>query len=274
MHPPRILLGVNIDHIATLRQARGTRYPDPVQAALLAEEAGADGITVHLREDRRHIQPRDVRLLAEVLNTRMNLEMAVTEEMLALAEEIRPTHVCLVPEKREELTTEGGLDVVGGFDLIANACQRLRAAGCDVSLFIDPDSAQIDAAIRAGAPTIELHTGAYAEAKPGSEAAIAEYDRLSAAAIHAVSAGLVVNAGHGLHYHNVEAIAALPGVNELNIGHAIIARALFVGLKDAIQEMKRLIIAGQEAGLMAALDAHDHDHNDDHNHDHRGCCSH
>lgn len=167
MHPPRILLGVNIDHIATLRQARGTRYPDPVQAALLAEEAGADGITVHLREDRRHIQPRDVRLLAEVLNTRMNLEMAVTEEMLALAEEVRPAHVCLVPEKREELTTEGGLDIVGGFDHIASACQRLAAIGCDVSLFIDPDEAQIDAAKRAGAPTIELHTGAYAEAKPG-----------------------------------------------------------------------------------------------------------
>ena len=210
--------------------------------------------------------------MAEVLNTRMNLEMAVTEEMLVLAEEIRPAHVCLVPEKREELTTEGGLDVVGGFDHIANACQRLSAAGCDVSLFIDPDNAQIDAAIRAGAPTIELHTGAYAEAKPGSTAAIAEYERLSTAAIHAVSAGLVVNAGHGLHYHNVEAIAALPGVNELNIGHAIIARALFVGLKDAIQEMKRLIIAGQEAGLMAALDAHEHEHEHEHKHD--GCCSH
>lgn len=272
MHPPRILLGVNIDHIATLRQARGTRYPDPVQAALLAEEAGADGITVHLREDRRHIQPRDVRLLAEVLNTRMNLEMAVTEEMLALAEEVRPAHVCLVPEKREELTTEGGLDVVGGFDLIADACRRLSAIGCDVSLFIDPEEAQIDAAIRAGAPTIELHTGAYAEAKPGSEAATAEYERLSTAAIHAVSAGLVVNAGHGLHYHNVEAIAALPGVNELNIGHAIIARSLFVGLKEAVQEMKRLIIAGQEAGLMAALDAHEHEH--EHEHNHNGCCSH
>lgn len=272
MHPPRILLGVNIDHIATLRQARGTRYPDPVQAALLAEEAGADGITVHLREDRRHIQPRDVRLLAEMLNTRMNLEMAVTEEMLALAEEIRPAHVCLVPEKREELTTEGGLDVVGGFDLIANACKRLKAAGCDVSLFIDPEEAQIDAAVRAGAPTIELHTGAYAEAQPGSETANAEYERLSTAAIHAVSSGLVVNAGHGLHYHNVEAIAALPGVNELNIGHAIIARALFVGLKEAVQEMKRLIIAGQEAGLMAALDAHEHEH--DHDHQHSGCCGH
>ncbi|MDM7483013.1 MAG: pyridoxine 5'-phosphate synthase [Halomonas sp.] len=274
MHPPRILLGVNIDHVATLRQARGTRYPDPVQAALLAEEAGADGITVHLREDRRHIQPRDVRLLAEMLNTRMNLEMAVTEEMLVLAEEVRPAHVCLVPEKREELTTEGGLDVVGGFEQIAAACQRLAAAGCDVSLFIDPDESQIDAAKRAGAPTIELHTGAYAEARPGSETANAEYDRLSSAAVHAVSLGLVVNAGHGLHYHNVEAIAALPGVNELNIGHAIIARALFVGLKEAIQEMKRLIIAGQEAGLMAALDAHEHEHAHDEHDGHHGCCGH
>ena len=272
MHPPRILLGVNIDHIATLRQARGTRYPDPVQAALVAEEAGADGITVHLREDRRHIQPRDVRLLAEVLNTRMNLEMAVTEEMLALAEEIRPAHVCLVPEKREELTTEGGLDVVSGFADIAKVCERLRNAGCDVSLFIDPDEAQIEAAKRAGAPTIELHTGAYAEAKPGSPAANAEYERLTVAATQAVSLGLVVNAGHGLHYHNVEAIAALPGVNELNIGHAIIARALFVGLKEAVREMKSLIIAGQEAGLMAALDAHDHDH--EHGHDHHNCCGH
>ncbi|NYS61424.1 pyridoxine 5'-phosphate synthase [Vreelandella salicampi] len=275
MHPPRILLGVNIDHIATLRQARGTRHPDPVQAALLAEEAGADGITVHLREDRRHIQPRDVRLLAEVLNTRMNLEMAVTEEMLALAEEIRPAHVCLVPEKREELTTEGGLDVVGGFDAIAEACQRLATVGCDVSLFIDPDEEQIEAAVRAKAPTIELHTGAFAEARPGSDAANAAYHRLTQAATLANEAGLVVNAGHGLHYHNAEAIAAIPGLNELNIGHAIIARALFAGLKEAVAEMKRLIVAGQEAGLMAALDAHDHDH--DHDEDsghHNGCCGH
>ncbi|MDR5899859.1 pyridoxine 5'-phosphate synthase [Halomonas vilamensis] len=272
MHPPRILLGVNIDHIATLRQARGTRYPDPVQAALVAEEAGADGITVHLREDRRHIQPRDVRLLAEVLNTRMNLEMAVTEDMLALAEEIRPANVCLVPEKREELTTEGGLDVVGGFDVIAKACQRLAAVGCDVSLFIDPDEAQIEAAVRAGAPTIELHTGAFAEARPGSDAANAEYHRLTQAATLANDAGLVVNAGHGLHYHNAEAIAAIPGLNELNIGHAIMARALFVGLKEAVVEMKRLIVAGQEAGLMAALDAHDHEH--DQHDEHHGCCGH
>ncbi|GAA0577518.1 pyridoxine 5'-phosphate synthase [Halomonas salifodinae] len=258
MHPPRILLGVNIDHIATLRQARGTRYPDPVQAALLAEEAGADGITVHLREDRRHIQERDVRLLAEVLNTRMNLEMAVTEEMLALAEEVRPAHVCLVPEKREELTTEGGLDVVGGFEAIAAACARLAAVGCEVSLFIDPEPTQIEAAVKAGAPVIELHTGAYAEAS--GEAARREHARIAAAAELAGELGLIVNAGHGLHYHNVEAIAAIPGLHELNIGHAIIARALFVGLKEAVAEMKRLIIAGQEAGFVAALEAHDHDH--------------
>ncbi|WP_346798706.1 pyridoxine 5'-phosphate synthase [Halomonas sp. Bachu 37] len=260
MHPPRILLGVNIDHVATLRQARGTRYPDPLQAALVAEEAGADGITVHLREDRRHIQPRDVRLLAEVLNTRMNLEMAVSEEMLALAEEIRPAHVCLVPEKREELTTEGGLDVVGGFDALVGACSRLAAAGCNVSLFIDPEPEQIEAAVKLQVPTIELHTGAYAEAPVGSQAAQQEHQRLTRAALLALEHGLVVNAGHGLNYHNVEAIAAIPGVNELNIGHAIVARALFVGFKEAVAEMKRLIISGQEAGLVAALEEHDHEH--------------
>ena len=266
MHPPRILLGVNIDHIATLRQARGTRYPDPVQAALLAEEAGADGITIHLREDRRHIQERDVRLLAEVLNTRMNLEVAVTEEMLALAEEVRPAHVCLVPERREELTTEGGLDVAGNFAAIAAACERLAAAGCEVSLFIDPEPEQIKAAKRTGAPAIELHTGAYAEVR--GQAANHEHARLSAAAEMALELGLTVNAGHGLHYHNVEAIAAIPGLRELNIGHAIIARALFVGLKEAVAEMKRLIIAGQEAGFVASLEAHDHDHDHEHGHDH------
>lgn len=258
MHPPRILLGVNIDHVATLRQARGTRYPDPLQAALLAEEAGADGITLHLREDRRHIQDRDVHLLADVLTTRMNLEMAVSEEMLALAERVRPAHVCLVPEKRAELTTEGGLDVVGGREAITAACQRLAAAGCEVSLFIDPDPAQIRAAFEAGAPVVELHTGGYAEAE--GEAARIEHARIAAAAELANELGLVVNAGHGLHYHNVEAIAAIPGLHELNIGHAIIARALFVGLKEAVAEMKRLVIAGQEAGFVASLDAHDHAH--------------
>lgn len=265
MHPPRILLGVNIDHVATLREARGTRYPDPVQAALLAEQAGADGITVHPREDARHIQVRDVRLLSQMLNTPMNLEMAITEQMLALAEELRPEHVCLVPEKREELTTEGGLDVVAGFDAVAAACQRLSAAGCEVSLFIDPEPAQIEAAARAGAPVIELHTGTYAETR-GAQAR-EEYARLTAAAEMADELGLIVNAGHGLHYHNVEAVAAIPGLHELNIGHAIIARALFVGLAEAVAEMKRLMIAGQEAGLLAALETHDHEHDGVDGHD-------
>lgn len=260
MYAPRIQLGVNIDHIATLRQARGTRYPDPVQAALLAEEAGADGITVHLREDRRHIQERDIRLLAETLNTRMNLEMAITEEMMRLAEEVRPAHVCLVPERRDEVTTEGGLDVVRGVGVIGDACRRLAEAGSEVSLFIDPDTAQVEAAASVGAPVIELHTGAYAAAS--GEAARAEHARIAAAAARAVELGLTVNAGHGLHYHNVEAIAAIPGIHELNIGHAIIARALFVGLKEAVAEMKRLAIAGQEAGLLAALEEHDHSHAD------------
>lgn len=259
MLPPRILLGVNIDHIATLRQTRGTRYPDPVQAALLAEEAGADGVTLHLREDRRHIQDADVMRLVEMLNTRMNLEMAVTEEMIALAERVRPAHVCLVPETREELTTEGGLDVVGSRAAIAAACERLAAVGCEVSLFIDPEPEQIRAAFEAGAPVVELHTGAYAEAR--GETARIEHARVAAAAELALELGLVVNAGHGLNYHNVEAIAAIPGLNELNIGHAIIARALFVGLKEAVADMKRLAIAGYEAGFVAALDdGHEHDH--------------
>lgn len=235
----RLLLGVNIDHVATLRQVRGTRYPEPVHAALMAEEHGADGITVHPREDGRHIQKRDVRLLAQVLQTRMNLEMAVTEDMLAFAEEIRPRHVCLVPEKREELTTEGGLDVVGGFERISAACRRLGRLGMDVSLFIDPEPAQIDAALRAGAPTIELHTGAYAEAEDPAEIA-REFERVRLAAEYA-HGKLVVNAGHGLHYANTQAIAALPQFNELNIGHAIIARALFSGLAGAVRDMKQLM---------------------------------
>ncbi|OHV11830.1 pyridoxine 5'-phosphate synthase [Kushneria phosphatilytica] len=262
MHPPRIQLGVNIDHVATLRQARGTRFPDPIQAALLAEEAGADGITLHLREDRRHIQDRDVELMCQVLNTRMNLEMAVTEEMLALAERIRPAHICLVPEKRAELTTEGGLDVAGDRDRIGEACRRLAAAGCEVSLFIDPDPEQIRVAHQLGAPTVELHTGEYAEAS-GRDARVA-HARVAAAAELAAELGLIVNAGHGLHYHNVEAIAAIGGINELNIGHSIIARSLFVGLKEAVVEMKRLIISGQEAGLVQAIEAHEHDHDADH----------
>ena len=239
-NPQRVLLGVNIDHVATLRQARGTRYPDPAQAAFLAEEAGADGITIHPREDRRHIQTRDVYVLAETLNTRMNLEMAVTEAMLALAEEVGPEAVCLVPEKREELTTEGGLDVVAHEAEITTACERLAAVNSEVSLFIDPDFAQIDATLRCGAPVIELHTGAYADAESDAEQQ-QELERIREAAAYAQQQGLIVNAGHGLHYHNVEAIATIPGMNELNIGHAIIARAVFVGLKDAVKEMRELL---------------------------------
>ena len=238
----RVLLGVNIDHVATLRQARGTIYPDPVQAAFVAEQAGADGITIHPREDGRHIQVRDVRLLAQTLSTRMNLEMAVTENNLLLAEEVKPAASCLVPEKREELTTEGGLDVVGHEAQIAAAVKRLQAVGSEVSLFIDADPAQIDATVRVGAPVIELHTGHYADAKTPAEQE-RELARIISAAEYAHSRGLIVNAGHGLHYHNVEAIAAIPCMNELNIGHAIIARAVFVGLVQAVTEMKALIAA-------------------------------
>lgn len=243
----RILLGVNIDHIATLRQARGTRYPDPVKAALDAEEAGADGITVHLREDRRHIQDRDVRLLAEVLQTRMNFEMGVTGEMLAFAEQIRPAHACFVPETRQELTTEGGLDVLGQEARIRAAVERLAAQGCEVSLFIDADPRQIEAAARIGAPAIELHTGRYADAHTPAEMA-AELERIRAGVACGLAHGLIVNAGHGLHYHNAEAVAAIPGINELNIGHAIVAHALFVGFKAAVAEMKQLIVAAAVRG--------------------------
>lgn len=236
----RVLLGVNIDHVATLRQARGTRYPDPVQAALVAEEAGADGITIHPREDRRHIQDRDVLLLREVLQTKMNLEMAVTDAMLAFAEQVRPECVCLVPEKREELTTEGGLDVDGQEERVAKACDRLAKIGTEVSLFIDPDPVQIDAAVRCGAPVVELHTGEYAEAGE-PEAVEASFKVLADAVAYARKKGLIVNAGHGLHYHNTERVAAIPGINELNIGHAIIARAVFTGLKDAVRDMKAIL---------------------------------
>ena len=375
----RILLGVNIDHVATLRQARGTRYPDPVKAALDAEEAGADGITVHLREDRRHIQERDVLLLKDVLQTRMNFEMGVTEEMMVFAERIRPAHICLVPETRQELTTEGGLDVAGQEARIKAAVERLSRIGCEVSLFIDADERQIEASKRVGAPAIELHTGRYADAQTPTEVAeelqrvadgitvhlredrrhIQERDvlllkdvlqtrmnfemgvteemmvfaerirpahiclvpetrqeltteggldvagqearikaaverlsrigcevslfidaderqieaskRVGAPAIElhtgryadaqtptevaeelqrvadgvafGLAQGLIVNAGHGLHYHNVEAVAAIKGINELNIGHALVAHALFVGFKSAVAEMKALIVA-------------------------------
>jgi len=241
-NPKRVLLGVNIDHVATLRQARGTTYPDPVQAAFIAEEAGADGITIHPREDRRHIQTRDVYVLAETLATRMNLEMAVTDAMLELAEEVMPPATCLVPEKREELTTEGGLDVCGQEEHIRRAVERLQAIGSEVSLFIDPDEAQIDATVRVGAPVIELHTGRYADAESEAEQQT-ELERIRHAASYAHDKGLIVNAGHGLNYHNVEAIAAIPYMNELNIGHAIVARAVFVGLKDAVREMRDLLEA-------------------------------
>ncbi|TXH96849.1 MAG: pyridoxine 5'-phosphate synthase [Pseudomonas sp.] len=243
----RILLGVNIDHVATLRQARGTRYPDPVKAALDAEEAGADGITVHLREDRRHIQERDVRLLKDVLQTRMNFEMGVTDFMLGFAEDIRPEHVCLVPETRQELTTEGGLDVAGQEARIKAAVERLARLGCEVSLFIDAEERQIEAARRIGAPVIELHTGRYADARTPDETA-RELVRIREGVACGLANGLIVNAGHGLHYHNVEPVAAIAGVHELNIGHAIVAHALFVGFKGAVAEMKQLILAAAARG--------------------------
>lgn len=237
---PSILLGVNIDHVASLRQARGTRYPDPLQAAQEAEQAGADSITVHLREDRRHIQERDVALLKDVLLTRMNLEMAVTDEMLAIAETYRPEDCCLVPERREELTTEGGLDVASQVPRVRDAVQRLSAAGVRVSLFIDADPRQIDAAAATGAPVIEIHTGHYAEL--AGAARNQELERITQAAARARAAGLQVNAGHGLNYQNVQPIAAIDVVRELNIGHAIVARALFSGLQAAVAEMKRLMV--------------------------------
>ncbi|MEI2602230.1 pyridoxine 5'-phosphate synthase [Erwinia aphidicola] len=235
-----LLLGVNIDHVATVRNARGTQYPDPVQAAFVSEQAGADGITVHLREDRRHITDRDVRILRQTIQTRMNLEMAVTDEMVDIACEVVPHFCCLVPEKREEVTTEGGLDVAGQQDKVTAAVQRLNAAGILVSLFIDADHRQIDAAVAAGAPYIEIHTGAYAEAAEGPERD-AELARIAEAATYAAGKGLKVNAGHGLTYHNVQPIAVLPEMHELNIGHAIIGRALFSGLAEAVKEMKQLM---------------------------------
>ncbi|MDF7680188.1 pyridoxine 5'-phosphate synthase [Enterobacteriaceae bacterium ESL0689] len=235
-----LLLGVNIDHIATLRNARGTTYPDPIQAAFIAEQAGADGITVHLREDRRHITDRDVRLLRQILHTRMNLEMAVTEEMVNIACEIKPHFCCLVPENRQEVTTEGGLDVAGQHQKIQDVCQRLAQAGIQVSLFIDADRGQIKAAADAGAPYIEIHTGCYADSTTEAQQK-KELERIVAAATYATSLGLKVNAGHGLTYHNVQAIARIPEIHELNIGHAIIARAVMSGLDHAVSEMKRLM---------------------------------
>ncbi len=235
-------LGLNIDHVATLRQARGSRYPNVLRAALIGEEAGADAITLHLREDRRHIQDRDVEVLRDMLQTRMNLECAVTEEMIANALRIKPHDLCLVPERREELTTEGGLDVLRYFEVVKSACERCRDAGIRVSLFIDPDAKQIDAAVRAGAPLIELHTGKYADADSVPERKF-ELQRICAAAEHAHAQGLQVNAGHGLHYHNVQDIVAIPHILELNIGHAIIAESLFIGLEAAVRKMKDLVTA-------------------------------
>jgi len=233
-------LGVNIDHVATLRNARGVRYPDPVAAASIAERAGADGITIHLREDRRHITDRDVAMLKQTLNVPMNLEMAVTDEMIDIAVKTQPTFSCLVPEKREELTTEGGLDVAGQVENIANATKRLTDAGIQVSLFIDPDRKQIDAAKEAGAPIIELHTGQYAEADTEEEQK-KELARLMEAAEYAHSIGLQVNAGHGLHYHNTLDVAQIPQMVELNIGHSIIARAVLDGLDKAVRDMREIL---------------------------------
>jgi len=239
-----ILLGVNIDHVATLRQARGTDYPSPLEAALAAEDAGADYITLHLREDRRHIQGRDVLALRKVLRTRMNLEVALVPEMIAFARRIRPHDVCLVPERRAELTTEGGLDVAGKFNRVEQACRELAAAGIRVSLFIDADRKQIDAALKSGAPTIELHTGGYAEAR-GANRQMKALDRIRAATEYAAGIGLLVNAGHGLNYANVRPVAAITQIRELNIGHAIVARSVFVGIAQAVREMKALMSSAQ-----------------------------
>ena len=233
-------LGVNVDHVATLRQARGTLYPDPVQAALEAELAGADAITVHLREDRRHIQERDVLLIKQLKQTRLNFEMAVTDFMVEFASQLNPEHCLFVPEKREELTTEGGLDVISHNSMISNACSTLSRQGIEVSLFIDPDPSQINAAAQCGAPCIEIHTGAYAEAE-NDAIRLSELEKLKAAAEYAAGLGLKVNAGHGLHYHNVQPVAAISCIAELNIGHSIISRALFSGMQEAVKTMKTLM---------------------------------
>ena len=234
------LLGVNIDHVATLRQARGTRYPEPIQAALVAEQAGADSITLHLREDRRHIRDRDVETLSGMLQTRMNLEMAATAEMLQIAKRLRPADCCLVPEKREELTTEGGLDASASRAFLKDYCAELAAAGIRVSLFIDADPRQLEAAVDIGAPVVEIHTGHYAEAH--QPAAVRDtLGRIANAVAHGVQLGLQVNAGHGLDYHNIKAVAAIDGILEFNIGHAIVSRAVFSGLHQAVADMKRLL---------------------------------
>ncbi len=239
-----ILLGVNIDHVATLRQARGTAYPSPLEVASAAESAGADYITLHLREDRRHIQDGDVVAMRRALRTRMNLEAAVTPEMIAFARRVRPHDACLVPERRAEITTEGGLDVAGKLKRVERACRELGAAGIRVSLFIDAEKRQIDAAISAGAPVIELHTGRYAEAR-GSKQRSKALEKIRAAAEYATGRGLRVNAGHGLNYDNVQPVAAIPQIRELNIGHAIVARSVFVGIGQAVREMKALMDAAR-----------------------------
>ncbi len=235
-----IKLGVNIDHVATIRQARGTKYPSVVQAALRAEQSGADSITLHLREDRRHMQDADVFALRGLLQTRMNLECAVTDEMIEIAIKVKPQDVCLVPERREERTTEGGLDVIAHFEKVQAACKKLAAQSIRVSLFIGPDIAQIDASKKAGAPVIELHTGTFADAENEADK-VRELQRIKDAVAHGLNLGLVVNAGHGLHYHNVHEVAAIPGLEELNIGHAIVAHAIFVGWDNAVAEMKALM---------------------------------
>ena len=241
-----ISLGVNVDHVATLRQARGTRYPDPVAAALLAERAGADSITIHVREDRRHIQERDLELMQQVLDTRVNLEMAVTDAMIDIALAARPADCCLVPEKREELTTEGGLDVAGRAESVAAAADRLAAAGIRVALFVDPEPVQLEATVGCGVGVVELHTGAYADA-PHRTARARELERIRAAAEFGADLGLTVHAGHGLHYHNVQPVAAIGPVVELNIGHAIVARAVFDGLGKAVADMKALMQGARRA---------------------------
>lgn len=241
----RLLLGVNIDHVATIRQARGTEYPSVLEAAAVAEAAGADAITVHLREDRRHIQDAEVEALCRQVATRVNLEMAVTDEMLAIAESNRPADVCLVPEKRQELTTEGGLDVLAQFPQVRSACRRLADAGIRVSLFVDPEPGQLQAAKDCGAPVVELHTGRYADASPAKQPD--ELERIVTAAVYGDSIGLQVNAGHGLNYQNVQPVVAISELVELNIGHAIVARALFVGLAQAVREMRELMRRDGEA---------------------------
>lgn len=245
MHTHSILLGVNIDHIASLRQARGTRYPEPAHACMVCEQAGADAITIHLREDRRHIQDRDVWLLKDIIQTRMNLEMAVTDEMVGIALQVKPEDCCLVPERREELTTEGGLDVIRYEQQITAACQKLAENNTRVSLFIDADFAQLDAAARTGAPVVEIHTGHYGDAETAEDRS-KELSRIVAAVEHAKQLGFVVNAGHGLDYHNVAAIAAITDVNELNIGHSIVSESVFTGLEQAVMKMKQLMLGARE----------------------------